>query len=119
MDLIEAFNQSGWFAKLSLLAGFIPLWFATAYALRPAERTLALLRPVSLAAMFAAISGVTAGLIAVLRGVAVTLPEPFAARADVYVGLSEAMVPVFVNFGCLAVSWALVGIGMLRRQRLE
>ena len=54
MDFIEAFNQSGIFAKLSLLVGFGPLGLALGYILRPAERTLAILRPVSLAAIFAA-----------------------------------------------------------------
>ena len=118
MDFFEAFNQSGIFAKLSLLAGFGPPGLAIAYVLRPAERTLAIMRPVSLATIFAAITGMVAGWIAILMGIAATLPRPVHV-ASVYVGLSEALVPLFVNFGLLAVSWLLVAVGMMRRPRLE
>lgn len=118
MDFVDAYNQSGLFAKLSLLLGFGPLGLAVAYVLRPAERTLAMLRPVSLAAIFAAISGLIAGLMAVALGVAATLPKPLNV-SRVYLGLAESMVPLFFNFGLLAVSWLLVAVGMMRRARLE
>jgi hypothetical protein len=38
---------------------------------------------------------------------------------SVYVGVSEALVPAFFNFGLLAVSWLIVAVGMTRRPRLE
>jgi hypothetical protein len=117
MDFVEAFNQSGIFAKLSLLMGFGPPGLAIAYILRPAERKLAILRPVSLASIFAAIGGLVAGLIAVLMGVAATAGP--VAVSNVYVGLSEALVAPLVNFGLLSVAWLLVAIGMMRRPRLE
>jgi hypothetical protein len=117
MDFVEAFKQSGMFAKLSLLVGFAPPGLAIAYVLRPAERTLAILRPVSLAAIFAAICGFVAGLIAVLMGVAATA-GPLAV-SNVYAGLSEALVAPFVNFGLLSAAWLLVAIGMMRRPRLD
>ena len=117
MDFVEAFKQSGMFAKLSLLVGFGPPGLAIAYVLRPAERTLAILRPVSLAAIFAAICGLVAGLIAILMGVAATAGP--VAMSNVYVGLSEALVAPFVNFGLLAAAWLLVAIGMMRRPRLD
>ena len=116
MDFFQAFNQSGIIAKMSLLAGFVPLGFALAYAVRPAERTLVILRPVSLASIFAGICGLMAGLIAILRGVAAT-SGPVASVPALYVGLSEALVAIFVNTGILAISWLLVAVGMLRRQR--
>jgi hypothetical protein len=118
MDFVDAFNQSGLFAKLSLLVGFGPPSLALAYVLRPAERTLAIMRPVSLAAIFAAICGLVAGLIAISRGVAATLPGPVH-LSNVYIGLSEAFVPPFVNFGLLAAAWLLVAIGMMRRPHLD
>ena len=118
MDFIEAFNQSGIFARLTFLVGFGPPGLAIFYVLRPAERTLAIMRPVSLAAIFAGISGWVAGLIAVLMGVAATMPQPVHV-ANVYVGLSEAFVALLVNFGLLAVAWLLVAVGMMRRSRLE
>jgi hypothetical protein len=116
MDLMDAFNQSGIFAKLGLLVGFGPPGLAIAYVLRPGERKLAIMRPVSLAAIFAAICGLVAELIAVLMGVAATLPRPVHVP-NVYVGVSEAFVPPFVNFGLLAAAWLLVAVGMTRRAR--
>jgi hypothetical protein len=116
MDFMDAFNQTVIFAKLSLLVGFGPPSLAIAYLLRPADRTLAVMRPVSLAAIFAAICGVVAGLVAVLMGVAATLPRPVHVPS-VYIGLSEALVPPFVNFGLLSAAWVLVAVGMLRRPR--
>jgi hypothetical protein len=118
MNLIDAFRESGGFARLSLLTGFVPLGLAIAYVRRPAERTLAIMRPLSLAAIFAAICGLVAGLIAVLMGVAVTLPKPVHV-ANVYKGLSDALVAPFLNFGLLAVAWLLVAVGMMRRPRLD
>lgn len=118
MDFVDAFNESGIVAKLSLLVGFGPLGLAIAYVLRPAERTLGIIRPVSLAAIFAAIWGLVAGLIAILMGIAATLPGPVHV-SNVYVGLAEAFVPPFVNFGSLAAAWVLVAVGMMRRPRLD
>ena len=113
MDLVDAFHQAGLFAKMSLLVGFAPLVVAGVYLFRPAERTLAYLRPLSLTAIFGALSGLAAGVIAVLRGMATspdTLPSQY------YLGLSEAAVPAFFNFGLLAIAWLLVTAGMLRRK---
>ena len=118
MNFIDAFNQSGVIAKMSLLVGFAPLGLAVAYVLRPSERTLAFMRPVSLAAIFAAICGMVAGWIASLMGVAATLPRPMN-MANVYMGLAEALVPALVNFGLLSSAWLIVAIGMVRRPHLE
>jgi len=112
MFLIEAFNQSGVFAKLSLLVGFAPLGVAVLYAVRPLERRLALMRPVSLAAIFAGVCGIVIGFIAILQGLSVT-PNP--EWRSVYRGTSEALVPAFINFGLLSASWLLVAVGMWRR----
>lgn len=120
MSWFDAFNHLGVFAKLSLLAGLAPLGFAVAYAVRPHDRTLTLLRPVSLASIFAGICGVMAGFLAVLMGIAVTLTQakPVASVPSLYVGLAEALVPMFVNAGVLAVSWLLVAVGMMRPPRV-
>jgi hypothetical protein len=112
MFLIDAFNESGVFAKLSLLVGFVPLGVAALYVLRPLERTLAYMRPVSLAAIFAALCGLVTGLIGVLQGLAAS-GHP--GGGNVYMGMSEALVPAFLNFGLLSASWLLVAVGMWRR----
>jgi len=118
MDFSEAFRQSGMFAKLSLLVGFGPIGLAIAYVFRPSERTLALMRPVSLAAIFAGICGLLAGLIAILTGIAATQSESLN-MSGVYAGLSESLVAPFVNFGLLSTAWLLVALGMMRRPRVE
>jgi hypothetical protein len=118
MNFVDAFHQAGILAKLTLLVGLGPLGLAIAYVLRPAERPLAIMRPVSLAAIFAGICGLVAGLIAVLTTIAATLPQPVHVPS-VYVGLSEAFVAPLVNFGLLAIAWLLVAVGMTRRPRLE
>jgi biopolymer transport protein ExbB/TolQ len=112
MDLIETFNHSGVFAKLSLLVGFAPLAVALLYVVRPLERTLAFMRPVSLAAIFAGVCGLVIGFIVIFQGLSAS------ANADwrnVYMGMSEALVPAFLNFGLLSASWLLVAAGMWRR----
>jgi hypothetical protein len=107
MFLIDAFNESGVFAKLSLLVGFVPLGVGVLYLLRPLERTLAYMRPVSLAAIFAALCGLVTGLIGVLHGLAAS-GHPVG--GNVYMGMSA-----FLNFGLLSASWLLVAVGMWRR----
>jgi hypothetical protein len=88
------------------------------YAVRPAERTLMLMRPISLAAIFAAISGLFGGWIAVLGGIAAT-PDGHVPAAAVSAGLAESLVLGLVCFGFLAAAWLLVGVGMLRRDSVE
>jgi hypothetical protein len=114
--LLELFNHVGVFGKMTMLVGFIPVGFAVRYALWPTERTLAVMRPVSLAAIFAGISGVSVGTIAVLQGVAATVDAVSEhPMSNVLLGLSEAVGAAFVNFGLLSVAWLLVAAGMLRR----
>ena len=112
MDLIHVFNHSGVFGKLSLLVGFLPLVVALLYVVRPLERTLAVMRPVSLAAIFAGLCGLIIGFMIVFQGLSVS-PNP--GWGSVYAGVSEALVPAFVNFGVLSASWLLVAVGMWRR----
>jgi hypothetical protein len=112
MLLIDAFNESGVFAKLSLLVGFAPLGVAVLYVVRPLERWLALMRPVTLATIFAGVCGVVIGFIAVLQGLS-AMPNP--GWQNAYMGMSEALVPAFVNFGLLSASWLLIAVGMWRR----
>ena len=118
MDLLELLRQAGILALLTLAIDFVPLVMAVAYVARPTERRLALMRPLSLAGLFAALTGGVVGFLHVLRGIAVS-SEPF---ADVYhrfaAGASESLVVTFVGFACLTVAWLLVAVGM-SRSRVE
>jgi hypothetical protein len=110
-DLLQ---QLGIFAMLSLVVAFAPFAIAVFYAIRPTERKLALMRPVSLAAIFAALAAVTSGGAMVLQGVAAS-KAPQMSNPMVYMGLAETLTPAFVCFGFLAAAWLLVAAGMLRR----
>jgi hypothetical protein len=105
-------------ALLSLAIDFVPLVMAVAYVIRPSERRLALMRPLSLAGLFAALAGGVVGFVNVLRGIGIA-SEPF---VDVYrrvaIGASESLVATFVGFACLTVAWLLVAVGM-SRSRVE
>jgi hypothetical protein len=109
-------RQAGLFPLLTLLLGLVPLVMAAVYLIRPTERHLALMRPLSLSGMFAAITGGVLGLINVLRLVwtrDLTL-ETYRVMA---VGAAESLVPMFVGFASLAVAWLLVAVGMGRGER--
>jgi hypothetical protein len=112
--ITDLLQQLGIFATLTMVAALAPFGLAVSYALRPTERKLALMRPVSLATIFAALAAGTSGIAIVLQGVAATPPDQIAAPR-VYMGLAEVITPAFVCFGFLAATWLLVAAGMLRR----
>ena len=97
-----------------LVAGVGGLGTAVAYAIRPTERKLALIRPMTLAAMFAAVSSTSVGFAMALSNAADSGVDPASMRR-LLAGLAEAWIPLFVAFACLAVAWLLVAVG-LRRQ---
>ena len=106
-------SQMGILANLTILIGFVPLVMAIVYVVRPTERNLALMRPLSLAGLFAAIAGTIMGFISMLRFVWTR-----ELTADTYkvmaVGAAESLVPVFLGLGCLTVAWLLIAVGMAR-----
>jgi hypothetical protein len=111
MDMLR---QASLFALLTLIVDFVPLVMAVVYVVRPTERHLALMRPLSLAGLFAAITGGVLGFINVL-----SIAWTRELNADTYrvmaVGASESLVAVFVGFACLTVAWLLVAVGMGRQ----
>ena len=111
MDMLR---NMGLVALFSLLLTFTPFVMAVAYVVRPNERRLALMRPLSLAGLFAALTGSTVGFVNVLVGLARRgfTAEMYAISA---IGSAEALVPLFVGFGCLTVAWLLIAAGMGRQ----
>ncbi len=101
------------FALLTLGVGFVPFIMSLVYLVRPSERNLALMRPLSLAGIFAAIAGSVLGFINVLA-----LVWRRELTVDTYrimaTGAAESLVPVFVGFASLTVAWLLVAVGMGR-----
>ena len=96
-----------------LVSGVGALGTAIAYAIRPTDRKLTLMRPLSLASIFAAICSWSVGTATALKHAADTGLGADAARVMV-AGLSEAMIPPFVAFAFLSVAWLLVALGLRR-----
>ncbi len=110
--MLHELQQVSLFALLMLGIGMVPLALGLAYALRPVERWLTLMRPVSLAAIFAALSSLLSGLTVILRGVAAS--GPGGPSSLVALGMAEAFTPMLMIFACLTVAWLLVAVGEFR-----
>jgi len=110
--LFDMLRQASIVALLSLIVTTLPLGAGVAYAVRPTEQRLALMRPVSLAGIFAGLCGLLSGLINILRFIAVS-EKPVESRL-VALGVAEALVPLFVAFGCLTAAWLCVAVGLRR-----
>ena len=97
-------------AVLGVFVCVAPMVLGWWFAFKPSERLLALMRPLTLAATFAAISNTMLGLVNTLVGVA-SRPAPVSTNV-VAVNLAESLVVPFVSFGCLSVAWLAVAVGM-------
>ena len=111
---MEMLRQASWFAKLTLILSIVPLVMAMVYLIRPTERHLALMRPLSLAGLFAALAGGSLGFINVLRFVWVRELTTETYRV-MTIGAAESLVSMFAGFASLAVAWLLVAVGMGRQ----
>ena len=113
-NLVDLIGQISLFAKLTMAVAIVTFGLAVAYVFRPTEQKLVLMRPVSLAAIFATVSGLFGGWIAVLSSIAAT-PDGHLPVASLYRGIAESLTVGFVSFGLLAAAWMLVAVGGLRR----
>jgi hypothetical protein len=113
-NLADMLGQVSPFAKLTMLVAVVAFGLAVAYVFRPTEQKLLLMRPLSLAAIFATVSGMLGGWITVLGGMAAN-PGGHLPTAGLYMGIAESLTVGFVSFGLLAAAWMLVAVGGLRR----
>src|SRR5262245_27682721 len=100
-------------ALVSIFMGLAPLGMGIAYAIWPHEQRLALMRPLSLAAIFAALSGSALGVLNVLRAMGMSQTGDFSRVSAI--GLAESLVRIFFGFGCLTAAWLCVALGIWRR----
>ena len=112
--VFEMFREAGIVAKLSLLLALVPLGAGIAYAVRPTESKLALMRPLCLAGLFGALTGTLAGLLNAFHFTGMTSGATIVSGVPL-IGLSEAVVPLFVASGSLTVAWLCVALGMRRQ----
>ena len=112
---MESIRQASIFQLLGILVSVAPLVIGMVFAIRPTEQRLSLMRPLSLAGIFAAICSLMLGLANALRAVSRTdAVEPTSLRFAALV-LSEAVVPAFVAFACLTLAWLCVAVGMRKQ----
>src|SRR5215210_7275237 len=100
-------------ALASMFVGVLPLTTGIVYAIWPSEHRLALMRPLSLATVFAAVAGTALGFINELRFVVRSGTMAF--TQQVAQGIAEGLVTMFFCFGCLTVAWLCVSLGLWRR----
>ena len=110
--LMDILTQASIFALLSLVIALAPMAMAVLYAWRPSERRLALMRPISLAGLFAGLAGAVSGAIMGLRHASDT---PDYRAAPILIGAAESLVPLFVAFGSLTIAWLCVALGLSRQ----
>jgi hypothetical protein len=112
---VEVFTQASIAARFALLISATPMILGIAFALRPNERSLALMRPLTLAGIFAGVSNLFLGLANALQWLASPNPGDPSSLRVAAVGLSEAAILPFAAFAFLTVAWLGVAIGMRRQ----
>ena len=116
--MLQVLRNANIVALVSTLMGIVPMGVGVVYAIWPSEERLALMRPLSLATIFAAISGFVLGILNVLRQMGIGRGFEFGQLEVTRVstlGLAESLVTLFVGFGCLTVAWLAVAVGLWRR----
>lgn len=112
MEILGMLSQASIVALLSILVALLPLGFGVSYAIRPSEQRLALMRPISLASIFAGLTGSISGAINVLR--AIWIADTAADPKILAVGAGESLVPMLVSFGALTIAWLCAAVGLRR-----
>ena len=107
--LIHLFTHTSGIGLLGMTVAIATVAVGLAYAWKPTERRLAVMRPLSLATIFGALCSFTAGVATVLEGIGNTGPR--IGWSNVALGASEAFLPLFGAFGCLTVAWLGVAVG--------
>ncbi len=106
-----AIRNLGLAGLFGLFITALPMLVGLAYAVRPSERLLAMMRPLSLAGIFAATAnvflGVTNELVWVSRNNLGSLFDPRLAA-----GSAEVAVLGFASFVFLTIGWLAVAVGM-------
>jgi hypothetical protein len=110
-------QEGGYSMWLILVLGLLSLGLAASFALRPAERKLSILRPLSLATVFSILGAIAADLGTVMKRVP-QLPE-FTSSPDLRValytsGIGESMVPAVFGFTILSLVWLVAAVGYRR-----
>jgi hypothetical protein len=110
---MKVLSEAGIAALLSMVVALLPVMAGLVYVVSPSERRLAMVRPISLAALFSGLAGLMIGFINVLRGI--WMAEAAVNWRIVAVGAAESLVPLTLAFGALTFAWLCVAVGMRRQ----
>ena len=110
---VLAIKNLGLAAVAGLAVTAVPLLVGIAFAIRPNDKWLSLMRPLTLAGIFAAIANTFLGLANTFIGLARAAPaDPVGQRMA---SMAETSVVPFVSFVFLSTAWLCVAIGMRRQ----
>jgi hypothetical protein len=109
---MRGFGGAGNASLLGLVICMVPAVVGAWFALRPGERLLSIMRPLTLGAIFAALCNF---VLAIANGfAAVNMMNALDLHGVQVVGATfmEGLAPVVASFASLAVAWFFVAIGM-------
>ena len=111
---MRALANLGIAAILGIIITALPLFVAVLFAARPTASRLDLMRPLSLAGIFAAVAGLFLSIANSMLGINRHASDAnlTAYAAQVF---AETTIPSFVSFSLLAAAWLVVAIGMRRQ----
>jgi hypothetical protein len=113
-NVIEMARHTSILGLLGIVVALATTAYSAIYAWRPTEARLALIRPLSLATIFAALCSFNASVANIFAGLSVTGNFGGTGWRDVAQGTSETFVALLLAFGCLAISWLFVAAGIRR-----
>jgi len=118
--MLEFFQAGGWSMFLVLVLGALAFGVAVAFAIRPQERRVGMVRALSAGTVFAVLAGLAANVAAVMSQVPAN-PE-WAHSPDVHLivmtGLGESCAPAIMGFTLLSLAWLITAAGV-RRMAIE
>jgi len=97
----------------AIVVTILPVGAGFAYVLKPSEQRLAMMRPLSLASLFAGLSGLLLGFMNLLRYHWMN-ETPLNTRIFA-IGVAESLVPLLLSFASLTFAWLCVAFAMRRQ----
>lgn len=95
-----------------MFVAVLPIFAGLAYLIWPSEQRLAFMRPISLASLFAGLSGLCLGLINVLQYY--WMNETEVSTRIMAVGVAESLVSLLLAFAALTFAWLCIAIRFWR-----
>jgi len=99
---------------LGLVICAVPAVVGAWFAVRPGERILALMRPLTMAAIFSALCSFVLAISNGFQMVAAMKAVDLNGVRVAALVITEGLAPVVASFACLTVAWAFVAIGTRR-----